>query len=361
MLGAPGGATVRPMPPLHCFTAAATELYKRGLPHLVELVDDHPANAKPAAAVAKVFKDYFGAYAVYWPRAVARGFVRAACIDFELESPESLTAAARIDEIERDEAERMIRTMLTTPTRVDDFKHEQWLMCLEALIGTDTALELVAGELVALPADRQYPSEDEVVPLEDAVPGYFGYLTGYLQLRASVATATAMRDRLEALWQQTVDGGGSLDEHSLRAGLDLALHGIDGARRILTTSHWQYLNVWGFVDDAEMLRERFEARSKADWDPDPRHAWLGGDPVLPHLCAKGKVHGLGKRRHAFFEQMGLIDHPVVEAMMAAWSSDKRAGEYATRWLTEHGKAVPKLKPPAKPKAKPAPKSKPRKR
>ncbi len=343
------------MPALRCFTASGTELYERGLPHLILISADQPVG-KRAPSVAKQICDHLDRYTVHWPRAVARGFVRGAALDLRLESPESLAEATRSDDLERDEAQRLLRTMLATPTRANDLWHEQWLLCLEGLIGSDTLLEILTEELYALDEERKGLPGDNSVPLDDALPGLFGYLAGYLLLRASPSVATATRARLESLWQRTVEGEGSLDEHSLRAGLDLALHGMTGARRVLPQSHWQYLNMWGFVDDADMLRERLENNSKADWYPDPRHAWLGGEAILAMVCTKRRVHGCGKRRLAFFEQIGLIDHPVVEATMVEWRDDKRAGEYATRWLAEHGSTKPRAKAAVKSKRKPDPKN-----
>jgi hypothetical protein len=340
---------------LRCFTPADAALYARGYPHLVVLVED----PKKPVPITRLYNDYFGAYATHWPRSTARGFVRAGTIgpDFELDSEAATTAAARTDDIDRAEAHALIRAMLARKTRGDHFEHEHWLLCLEALAGTDVVLELLAAELAALPDDRiGVPTgadladarPDATWTIEDGVPAVLAYCTGYLLLRASAGVATTARATLEALWQRTVDANASIEEHSPRGALDLALHGMEGARRVLPPSHWQYLTWWGFVDDTEMICTRLKETSKADFHPDPRLAWLGGVPVLELMCSKKIVRGCGVRKLSFLEQIGKFDHPAIAAAMTEWRDDKRAGAYATHWLAAHGDAKAGSKTAAKP-------------
>jgi len=75
---------------------------------------------------------------------------------------------------------------------------------------------------------------------------------------------------------------------------------------------------------------------KAEFDPDPRLAWLGGEEILKLTCSTKLVRKVGKRRKFFFEQLAKIDHPAVAAMMEEWSEDKRGGEIAQRYLEQRG-------------------------
>jgi hypothetical protein len=122
---------------------------------------------------------------------------------------------------------------------------------------------------------------------------------------------------------------------SLRGGLDLGLHGIEGARRVLPTSHWQYLHWWGFVDDVAMLRERFAAKAKAEWDPDPRHIWLTGGALAPDLTTAKVLRGLGPRRAAYLGDIGRFALPCVVDVMVDALEDKQAKDLPATWLREH--------------------------
>jgi len=324
---------------LRCFTKQDTELYNRGYPHLVVLVDDPP---KPVP-LAKLYADYFGAYQSEWPRSLARAFARALpALDYlDLKSPKAAAAAARAGEIDRDEARELVRAMLAKRRRCSHYSDEYWLYCLEALAGTDVVLEILVEELSALPWQRIGATAQESESSEDAgghdeVPPLLAYCSGFLLLRASPAVAKATRATLEALWQRMVDADSMLFDGSVRGGLDLALHGMDAAQRVLAPSHWQYLYWWGFVSDANMIAARYADNWKAEFDPDPRLAWLGGEEILKLTCSTKLVRRVGKRRKFFFEQLAKIDHPAVAAMMEEWSEDKRGGGIAQRYLEQRG-------------------------
>jgi hypothetical protein len=336
---------------MRCFTPEHDALYARGYPHMVELVDDHRDGRKPD--LTKLFRKHFGAYHVRWPREVAHAFV-AACTAVPVTAIATPQAAAHgVSTIDRDQARAALQRQLELPRRRAFHADRHLVWCVEAMLGTDTTLELLIDVLHALPRDRwpvpgghhdpeQQPRHPQMEPIihrtnvlgENSSTGYFAYLAGFLLLRATPATAAAGRARLEALWRATGDAGAIEGEDTLRGGLDLALHGSEGMRRQLPHSHWQYLHWWGFVDDPVLLRARLTARQLAEWSPDPRHAWLC--PELVDLLFSTKVvRGLTEQRAQFLEDVGMFDHPAVAVLMHEWKADKKAGAVAQRWLDQH--------------------------
>jgi hypothetical protein len=221
------------------------------------------------------------------------------------------------------------------------------------MIGTDAALEALVGALCDLPEERwpvkgsSFDPETKSKPeymnpaihrmnvhYENGNTGYFAYLAGYLLLRASPEVAGRARASLEDLWSRAAANGVPPIEETLHGGLDLALHGAEGARRVVTDSHWQYLYWWGFVDDAALFHARFRNNNKSEWTPDPRHVWMCPE-ILDYVFQRKIVKALGDRRPSFFEDVGMFDDPRVEFLMREWKDDKKAGPIATRWLEEH--------------------------
>lgn len=318
---------------MRCLTEEQTRLYERGYPHMVTLVDGHRDDKK--ADPSKIYaRKYYGEYHVQWPRKVAEAFVRTHGGDSEPRAA--------------------LEQRLAKPRRQEFHSDAHFLFCAEALIGTDAALETLVGALCNLPEER-WPAKGSAfdpatknkpelmipaihrmnVHYENGNTGYFGYLAGYLLLRASPDVATQARATLEDLWSRARAKGVDPIEETLHGGLDLALHGAEGARRVVTDSHWQYLHWWGFVDDAALFHARFKAKDKSEWDPDPRHIWMCPE-ILDYVFQKKIVKRLADRRPRFLEDVGMFDDPRVELLMREWKDDKKAGAVAARWLEEHG-------------------------
>lgn len=314
---------------MRCFTAEQTNLYERGYPHMAILVDGHKDDKKPDPS--KIYKKFYGAYHVFWPRKVAEAFVRTY----------------------GDTPSAGIARCLAKPRRQEFFKDAHFLFCAEAMIGTDAALEALVAALCDVPEQRWPVKGSSFDPAtkakaefmnpaihrmnvhyENGNTGYFAYLAGYLLLRASPDVATRARATLEDLWRRATAKGVEPIEETLHGGLDLALHGAEGARRVVTDSHWQYLYWWGFVDDAALFLARFEATAKSEWIPDARHVWSCPE-IMDYVFKKKIVRGLGDQRPRFFEDVGMFDDPRVEFLMREWKDDKKAGPIATRWLEEH--------------------------
>lgn len=335
---------------MRCFTPEQDALYARGWPHVVVL-DDDTTERKPS--LAKLYKKYLGVFPISrWPRAMAHALVRA-CTAIQtgaIATWQPTGTATDTAPITIADARAAIARQLGAPRRRSYVADEHLVLCIEALIGPDAALELIVDALAGLPRERWPrpgdPFDPDAVAMnpnmapqihranvlyENSNVGSFAYLAGYLLLRASNADARA---RLEALWQATTDAGAIAGEETLRGGLDLALHGSDAMRRLAPWSHWQYLYCWGLVDDEALLRARFAARDKAQWDPDPRHVW--SCPALVDVVFRKPVlRALGDRRLQFLENVGMFDHPAVVALMRDWAADKKSGAFATRWLAEH--------------------------
>jgi len=332
---------------IRCFTREQTSLYERGYPHLVVLVDGHKDDAK--ADPSKIYaKQYDGAYHVQWPRKVAEAFVRA-CTS----AASDARTTAKPGPIDVEQARAAIAYQLAKPRRWAAFADPHLLFCIEAFLGTDETLELLVDALSSLPPER-WPvkgasldpgTRDATMPgmnpaihymnvlYENGKVGYFAYLTGYLLLRASDGVRERARARLEDLWKKSTELGVDPIEETLHGGLDLALHGAEGARRVLPRSHWQYLWWWGFIDDPTLFRTRFAEKMKSDWSADPRHVFLCPD-IIDTVLEKKVVKRIAKRA-SFLEDVGMFDHPRVPELMREWKDDKKAGAVATRWLAEH--------------------------
>jgi hypothetical protein len=330
-----------------CFTDAQTTLYQRGYPHLVQLVDDHEDDKKPDPT--KIFaKSVFGRYHVRWPRKTAQAFVRACTT----QPSRMISTPADAAPITIDDVRTCLAHQLAAPRQLAFFADHELVFCIEALVGTDATLSVLVDLLCTLPEERWPAAGTALDPESHAKPdfmapqihranvlgsngavGYYAYLTGYLLLRATADVAARSREALESLWQRTVDAGVPPIEETLRGGLDLALHGVEGARRILPESHWQYLHWWGFVDDAAMLRARVVAKGKSEWFPDPRHVWLV--PELAELLLDKKFVKRVPDRVGFFADVAMIDHPAVAKLMREHVADKKVGPLATAWLDAH--------------------------
>lgn len=325
------------MTELRCFDPADTELFRRGYPHLVQLVDDdHPIPAAPARPprLDLLYRDYWGTYADCWPRTLARQFVRTFPVDRTLK----IAPVAGAETIDAAEVERLLAAMCATQDRASPYTHRSWLFALEAFAGTDVVLPALVAALAAVPAQRRYETShlDEIV-------AYLGYLVGFLLLRARPSVARAARRDLTALWDDATRGTPQAYEGNLRGSLDLALHGIVGARRVLTDSHWQYLHWWGFVDDATLLNERFTCSWKSEWHVDPRHLWLAGEAVMPILLGAKAIRALRKQRGLVFAQLAKLDHPEVARVMSAAHEDKYGGAIAVAYGARTAKAAAKPK------------------
>ncbi len=300
-----------------CHTPEQTALYERGYPYLVQLVDGHKDDKKPAVSATKVFREYFGVYHVKWPRLTAAAFARGNDSTAPLSSDEAQKLTSALFDAEDDDFNVM--------------RHR--LFVLEALSSTDVVLEAVVESLEGLPKKRWNA-------MDDNVPGLLAYLAGFLLLRSS--KRAAFEKRLEALHQATVKAKIPEGEEHLRGGLDLALHGNAGAARTLAKSHWQYWYWYLNVDDPKVHLARLADHSKSDWVPESRILFLAGPELLPLYTSK-KALRQGKRLPNILGDFGMFAHDGVLDLMIDMIGVKGAGDAPAEYFKENAAyARPKL-------------------
>ena len=102
------------------------------------------------------------------------------------------------------------------------------MFALEALTSTDVVLEAITASLEKMSMKRKNADG------EDGTPAMLAYSTGFLLLRTK--KAAAFTKRLEAVYAAAVKAKFAEGEHTIRGGLDLALHGNAGAANGSRTS-----------------------------------------------------------------------------------------------------------------------------
>lgn len=301
-----------------CHSPEQTALYERGYPYLYTLVGGHRDDKKPVAAVAKAFKNYWGPYHAVWPRLTAAAFVRASAVKKERDwaSPAVAKAASASGPVTADEAAEIVAAWFARDGE-DNFNEMQCsLFALEALVGTEPVLTAVTKGLERELGRKRKASEIGDAPL-------LAYLSGLLLLRST--QAAAHRKRLEAIYEAAVKAKLDEGETSIRGGLDLALHGNEGALRALASSHWQYWYYYLMVSDPQIHLTRLAAKQKSDWVPEARILFLAGPELLPVYTSKKALRN-GKRMPEFLADFGMFDHEGIVDLMVDMVGVKAAGE-----------------------------------
>jgi hypothetical protein len=305
---------------MECHTPEQRTLYERGYPYLVQLVDGHKDDKKPAESAAKVFREYYGVYHVKWPR---------------------LTAAAFVGGSAEAVPDKVVAGLFDRRTRGNFNEVQHRLFVLEALTSTDAVLDAVVRGLEGLPEMRWMgKSIDPYDATDDVDPSIIAYLSGFLLLRSK--KAAAYRKRLEALYDATVKSKAPEGEHGVRGGLDLALHGNDGALRALAKSHWQYWYYYLNVDDATVHLARLANNWMSVWVPEARILFLAGEKMLPMYTTK-KALRQGKRLPHILGDFGMFAHDGVLDLMISMIGVKGAGDAPRAYFSANAAyAKPKL-------------------
>jgi hypothetical protein len=304
---------------MDCHTPEQRRLYERGWPYLVQLVDGHKEDKKPAVSALKAHREVFGTRHVKWPRLTAAGFVRASAKvkDDEWDTPAVTKAAADCGALSDAEAEAIVAAAFAARERHGDFHTlRHVLFALEALTSTDVVLGAVVKELEGLPKKRYGAIDDEN-------PGVIAYLSAFLLLRSDKRAAFAKR--LEAVYAATVKAKAPEGEEHVRGALDLALHGNAGAARALANSHWQYWNWYLHVDDPAVHLTRLADNSKSDWVPESRILYLAGEKLLPVYTSK-KALRQGSRLPNILGDFGMFAHEGVLDLMIEMIGVKGAAD-----------------------------------
>jgi hypothetical protein len=327
---------------LPCHTAEQTRLYERGYPYMTVLVDGHKDDKKPALAAIKVFREYYGVYHVRWPRRVAHAFVRASAVacDGDWRTDEVAKAASSTADITADEAKSIIQAFFAEGRRGGGI-HQTFhaIFTLEALVGTDVVLGAIVTGLEALPNARWNAPDSNKTGFDDE-PALLAYATGLLLLRTT--QRAAFEARLEALHAATIAAQVAPGEETVRGALDLALHGTDGAKRTLASSHWQYWYYYLMVDDPAVHLTRLANNAKSDWVPEARILWLAGEPLFPIYTSKKGLRQ-GKRLPNILSDFGMFAHDAVVSLMVEMVGVKGAGDAPGDYFRENAAfATPKL-------------------
>ncbi len=315
-----------------CHTAEQTALYERGYPYLVTLVDGHKDDKKPVASVAKAFKNYWGPYHSAWPRLTAAAFARASAVRKDgWDEPEVAKAASATGPVTPDEASQIVGAWFKRGGR-DSFNEAQHsLFTLEALVGTDHVLSAVTKGLEGAVGKKF--KDDTIGDI-----ALLAYLSGLLLLRS--AKAAEHRKGLEAVYEASVKAKLDQGEHSIRGGLDLALHGNEGALRTLAKSHWQYWYYYLMVSDPKIHLTRLADNAKSDWVPEARILFLAGPEMLPIYTSKKALRN-GKRMPEFLADFSMFDHDGIVDLMVDMIGVKGAADVPGNYFRENGARVKK--------------------
>jgi hypothetical protein len=327
---------------LACHTAEQTRLYARGYPYLTILVDDHKDDKNPALSATNVFREYYGIYHARWPRRVAHAFARASAVarDGDWSTDEVAKAASSTADVTADEARTIIRALLADG-RCSGGIHQTFhaVFTLEAIASTDVVLDAIVSGLEALPNER-WNAADPNESGDDDDAALLAFATGFLLLRTT--NRAAFEKRLEALYAATIKANAALGEETVRGALDLALHGTDGAKRALASSHWQYWYYYLMVDDPELHLTRLANTGKSEWVPEARILWLAGESLFPAYTSK-KALRQGKRLPSILSDFGMFAHDAVLSLMVEMVGIKGAGEAPRDYFRENAAyAAPKL-------------------
>jgi hypothetical protein len=309
-----------------CHSPEETALYERGYPYVVELIDGHKDDKKPGAIATRAFKNFWGPYHVKWPRLTAAAFARASAVACgKWGEPEVAKAASASGPVSVDEAKAIVAGWFEKPWSPTFYEALHPTIVLEAIAGTDVVLAAISDGLEKA-ATRPKKGKDE-----GSAHAYFAYLTGLLLLRAS--RAKDHRARLESIYDETVKQGLDEGEHTMRGGLDLALHGNQGAARTLANSHWQYWYWYLFVDDAKTHLARLADNYKSDWVPEARILFLAGTEMIPVYTTK-KALRQGKRLPDILHDFGMFADDRILDLMIDMIGVKGAGEAPAEYFKE---------------------------
>jgi hypothetical protein len=311
---------------MDCHTPEQSRLYERGYPQMALLVDGHKDDKKPAVSATKVFRDY-GTYHVKWPRLTAAAFVRGsrALRGFDWSAPAVAEAASATGPVTNEEAAAIVAAAFERRTFGNFNEMRHVLFVLEALTSTDAVLDAIVSGLERLPKERWQGDNDGGPPL-------IAYLAGFLLLRSP--KRAAFTERLEEVYAATVKEGIDEGEHTIRGGLDLALHGNAGAARALARSHWQYWYYYLNVDDADVHLERLANYAKSEWVPEARILYLAGEKLLPVYTSK-KALRQGKRLPHILGDFGMLEHEGIVDLMVDMIGVKGAGDAPQNYFREN--------------------------
>lgn len=304
-----------------------------GAPHRARLCEDADDPGRVARAILEK-----GEAPKVWPRRAAGRLVRAAGVfatklnakgtrDLLPDGKKAIGA-----DVDRAAAEAVVVAQFTGPfpTALDV---PELVFLVEALFGAEAAADAVTRGLEALAVDRLTSHE---FPLREAAR-----VTGFLLLRVGEASAARRRARLAAVLARGLGKAklgkfdGATGSMSVVRGLDLALHGREGAERSGN-------RVGRAVEPRDLLLVHDDAAWVAaelarggpptkHHRPDARLAFLGGDAALAH-----QVEGWKKFPSALdvLEAFAPVRSERVVEMMLEMSAAPKTKAAALAWLRQ---------------------------
>ena len=267
------------------------------------LEEDHPDDARPERAAAKVVDALDPVYFARWPAKAALRYARAMGVAARVgASKEAAPALANGAPLGPKEPAAILQHALVAFGHGYPFQLEQLVYALEELAGNAATLPALTQAFEALAASaKKSPKRHRSAYAQQGA----ALAAGFLLLRAEPKAAKAARARLEKL-------GDPESSTPPLATLGLVL----GGRAALASSGytWTPPETWLFSDDPAFVTEAIRT-AKGEVDFDPRGVWLGGDAVLP-LYAKHVKKTPRARAPFVAECIGMFRGEAADALAA---------------------------------------------
>jgi hypothetical protein len=282
-------------------------MLRRGWPHLVTLVHDHPCNQRSLATktAEKILRDDPAMFRVTWPREVAFRVARALGASREGADPEIQSVAAALEAsgpLSSTEAMDGLRVAFSRQGSVAPSLAADHVLLLEASVGPEVVID---GALAAL-ADVMDGRDESAVRALDAL--------GYVLLRAPNEHAVRARGALAALAPRWGD-----------AALGSLARLLSGERPAVVPDAW----LGHVTEDPAFVC----ARAAASTEPmtiDARVVIVGGSEVLEGWRAR--LDSLASPSPWDVVQLGMLADPRAAELLRAFVDRGWCADDARTWL-----------------------------
>lgn len=314
------------------FTKADDELLAKGWPHLTRLLDDHRHDHAPDKFAMAVVSATEPVYYSEWPRQVAYRFLRTGCAtEFKDKTGNGLTArtkAALADArpLEKAEASRLLYEAAIHSEEGAAFKARDFVFGVEAVAGTDAALEALCSgfEDAKLKLPRNLAD-----PMHTIFKGHLAGTAGFLLLRASPAAKKKALERLAAVRDRLAQTGAEAWEPCV-TNLDVAVGGAAAVKRAFAGRQPDLGLAQYAHDDAAFVRR--VVTEDLEQPITVRHVAIGGPKVMEGLS--GRRFPLAQVPYVM-RDFGMVKAPqTVELALALMQKASAKGE-PMRWFEAH--------------------------
>ncbi len=314
------------------FTKSDDELLAKGWPHLTRLLDDHRHDHAPEKFALAVVSATEPVYYSEWPREVACRFLRTGCVtQFKDKAGQGLTArvkAALSDSrpLEKAEAQRLLYEAALRGEEGQEFKVRDFVYGIEAVAGTDAALEAICSGLEDARLELPRNLAD---PMHTLFKGALAGTVGFLLLRASAAAKKKAVKRLTAVRERLKETKAEAWE-PCAVNLDVSLEGAAAVKRAFAGRQPDLQLVQYAHDDAAFVRRVVTE------DPEQpltvRHAAIGGPKVMEGLASR--KFPLAQMPY-LMRDFGMVKSPqTVELALALMPKASTKGT-PRKWFEEH--------------------------